>query len=75
MLQLAQNILLSHDVFLLIFLDDVLLLQHFHCVDLAIYFASNKKDFSVGALSDHGYSCIIIYRMTFHLIRIIIKAL
>jgi len=53
MLQFTKDSFLRHDIFLLVLLDDVFLLQHLHGVDLLVAEAPHQQHFGVGALSDH----------------------
>ena len=52
MLDLCQNLLFGHNVFLLIFFEDVLLLQFFKGIKLVVLEVADKHHFCIGALAD-----------------------
>lgn len=52
MLNGRQDFLLSHDVFLLILLEDVLLLEDLQGVELVVFELTDEEDLGVGALAD-----------------------
>jgi hypothetical protein len=50
--ELAEDILFSHDVLLLVLLENVLLLQDFHRKDLLGLLGPHQQHLGVGALPD-----------------------
>lgn len=54
MLDGRQDFLLGHDVFFLVLLEDVLLLEHFEGVELVVFELADEEHLGVGALADDG---------------------
>ena len=68
MIQLAEDVFLGHDVFLLVLLQDVLLFQDLHCVDLLVLLAAHQQHLGVRAFPDHREPSVVIERVGFHYI-------
>jgi hypothetical protein len=51
-LEFDENGLFGHDVFFLVLLQDVLLLEDFHRVDLLVFQLADEKYFGIGAFAD-----------------------
>jgi hypothetical protein len=52
-LDLGQDFLFGHDVFLLILFEDVFFLQHLEGVQLVVLEVPNQQHLGIGAFADH----------------------
>jgi hypothetical protein len=53
MIDVGKDGLFSHDIFLLIFLNDVFLFKDFHGVDMFVLLVPDQKHLGVGALANN----------------------
>jgi hypothetical protein len=60
MLQLAENVFLGHDIFLLMLFDDIFFLKDLHGVDLLVDEVANQQDLGVCALSYNRDGFIVL---------------
>lgn len=66
MIEFTEDILLGHDVLLLVLFEDVLLLEDFHCVDLLVLLAADQQHLRVGAFADHRQPRVVVEVSPFH---------
>ena len=67
MLDLGQNLLFSHDMLLLIFLDDIFLLQDLEGKKFLVFFAGNQTHFGVSAFPNNTVEVEIVHSNVIHL--------
>jgi hypothetical protein len=62
----GEYLLLIHDVLFLVLLEDVLLLEHLHRVDLLVLLAAHQQHLRVRAPPDHRQQAVVLHRPPLH---------
>lgn len=68
MIDVWKDSFLSHDIFLLIFFNDIFLFQYFHRIHMFVLLISDKENLCISPLTNHWQQRIVVNRITMFLI-------